>query len=63
MTNIEKAYKQGFIDGLVCFAHWKDGTEYIGTCGTTLKSAIAVAETQWNYRTLENLIKTIGGDS
>lgn len=52
MTAGEKrAYKQGYIDGLTCFAHWKDGQEYVGTMRTTLKEAIRVCETQWNYLT------------
>jgi len=46
---LKDAYKQGFIDGMTCFAWWKDGVEYLGTSGTKLKDAIAVAETQWNY--------------
>lgn len=49
MTPEQEAYKQGFIDGLKCFAWWKDGQEYVGTCGTKLEDAIAVVETQWNY--------------
>jgi hypothetical protein len=32
-------YHQGFLDGLRAYAHWKDGTMYVGTCGTTLREA------------------------
>ena len=32
--------KQGLIDGLTRYAWWRDGTQYVGTCGTTLKDAI-----------------------
>ncbi len=39
MTLLE-AYEQGLEDGLRCFAWWKDGVEYVGTCGTTLKQAL-----------------------
>jgi len=28
------------IDGLTRFAWWKDGKQYVGTCGTTLAQAI-----------------------
>nr|WP_277611323.1 YqaJ viral recombinase family protein [Microbulbifer celer] len=33
-------YQRGYIDGLKAFAHWKDGTQYVGTSGKTLKQAI-----------------------
>jgi len=33
-------YAEGFIAGLECFAWWKDGTQYVGTCGMTLQRAI-----------------------
>jgi hypothetical protein len=32
-------YKRGFLDGVECFAHWKDGVKYVGTCGMTLQTA------------------------
>jgi hypothetical protein len=41
---IKKAYKAGIkfgiAEGLKRFAWWKDGVEYVGTCGTTLKDAL-----------------------
>ena len=43
-------YKQAFIDGITCFAWWKDGIQYVGTAGTTLKKAIEEVEASWNYR-------------
>ena len=36
----KQAYHLGFIDALTCFAHWKDGVQYVGTCGATLRGAI-----------------------
>lgn len=33
-------YNEGFKDGLRAFAWWKDGVQYVGTCGTTLLQAI-----------------------
>lgn len=30
----------GIIEGLSMYAWWKDGVEYVGTCGRTLKQAI-----------------------
>ncbi len=37
---IAKAIQIGYTEGLKPFAWMKDGTYYVGTCGTTLKSAI-----------------------
>lgn len=37
-------YRNGVKDGLRQFAHWKDGKEFVGTCGTTLKSALESAD-------------------
>jgi len=34
-------YDRGFRDALKCFAHWKNGKQYVGTCGQTLTDAIA----------------------
>jgi len=42
-------YKQAFIDGLICYAWWKDGVQYVGMAGTTLKEAIKEVEASWNY--------------
>ena len=47
--NKREIYKQGFIDGLRAYAWWKDGTEWVGTCGTTLKQAITKADASYNY--------------
>lgn len=33
-------YQQGYIDGLTAFAWWKDGTQMVGTTGTTLQKAV-----------------------
>lgn len=35
-----KEYYQGVVDGVCRFAHWKDGVQYVGTCGKTLKEAL-----------------------
>lgn len=37
---LNKDYVEGYIDGLTAFAWWKDGIQYVGSCGTTLESAI-----------------------
>ena len=41
---IDDAQREGVIDGLTRYAWWKDGTQYVGTCGTTLKDAILEAK-------------------
>lgn len=42
----ERAYKRGYIDGSMeqvrLWAWWKDGVQYVGTCGKTLKEAEAM---------------------
>lgn len=39
-----QAFYQGVMLGMWRYAHWRDGTQYVGNCGTTLKEACA----QWN---------------
>lgn len=36
------------IEGLREYAHWKGGEQQVGTCGTTLKSAIKTAYHKYN---------------
>lgn len=36
-----KAYYQGLREGVELYAHWKDGVQYVGTTGKTLKVALA----------------------
>jgi hypothetical protein len=35
-----KMYYSGLKDGIQIYAHWKDGTQYVGTVGKTLRAAI-----------------------
>ncbi|KKN08275.1 hypothetical protein LCGC14_1058400 [marine sediment metagenome] len=37
-------YKEGMREGLRMYAWWKDGVQYVGTCGKTLKEALAEIE-------------------
>lgn len=39
-AELNEQYKEGVIAGMRRFAWWKDGVEYVGSCGTTLKQAI-----------------------
>lgn len=43
------AYRQGFIDGLTAYAHWRDGHQEVGTTGRTLKEAVEKVEETWNW--------------
>lgn len=43
------AYEEGYLRGLREFAHWKDGVQYVGTCGTTLADAIADFKRERGY--------------
>ena len=36
----DDGFKEGLKEGVKRFAWWKDGVEYVGTCGTTLKDAL-----------------------
>ena len=36
----KEAYIRGLIDGVTRYAWWRGGTQYVGSCGTTLKAAV-----------------------
>lgn len=38
--NSIQAYYKGLVDGVSYYAHWKDGVQYVGTTGKTLKKAL-----------------------
>ena len=46
---MKEQYKRGYIDGLVAYAHWKNGTQLVGTMGITLDQAIKEIKETWNY--------------
>ena len=37
-------YERGVRDGIREYAWWKDGTQYVGTCGRTLEYALSHIE-------------------
>lgn len=41
-----RAYYMGLIEGVHMFAHWRDGVQYVGTTGKTLKEAIKDIESR-----------------
>lgn len=36
----QSGYETGYKAGLKAYAWWKDGVQYVGTCGKTLKQAL-----------------------
>ena len=40
ILDLQPKYNKAYNEGLSAFAWWKDGVQYVGTCGTTLKSAL-----------------------
>lgn len=40
IQTIMTSYLYGKADGLSEYAWWKDGVQYVGTCGTTLREAL-----------------------
>lgn len=36
-------YIEGFLNGVKLFAHWKDGIEYVGTCGKMYSEVLTSA--------------------
>ena len=51
---LTRAYYNGIREGIEQFAHWKDGVQYVGTCGTTLKKALERIDSE-EKRALEML--------
>ena len=41
-------YYIGVIEGLTRYAWWKDGTQMVGTCGSTLKQATSEANREFH---------------
>lgn len=40
------AYYAGLREGVSMFAHWKDGVQYVGTTGKTLRAALSEIQEQ-----------------
>lgn len=45
-----KMYYIGLREGVSMFAHWRDGVQYVGTTGKTLKEAIDQINTEESDR-------------
>jgi hypothetical protein len=48
-----KMYYSGLKDGIQMYAHWKDGTQYVGTTGKTLRDAIIALNKEEEQRIAE----------
>jgi hypothetical protein len=51
----KKAYALGMINGAYLYAWMKDGTTYVGTCGSTYKEAVERIKAAFNEETGEKL--------
>ena len=52
VTQASVYWKKGIIEGINRYAWWKDGIQYVGNPGKTLKEAIE--EVEWFERLMEN---------
>jgi len=43
-AEVKRQYRKGYEDSLEAYAWWKDGVQYVGSCGTTLKQALKEGE-------------------
>ena len=54
LERVKNEKNEAFIDGakhaLWLYAWWKDGTQYVGTCGTTLEKAIEDIENEYGLK-------------
>lgn len=52
------AFYDGLVTGVMMYAHWKDGTQYVGTTGKTLRKALEDIEQDRQTR-----LKELGGEN
>ena len=57
-----KSYYIGLREGVSMFAHWRDGVQYVGTTGKTLKQAIDQinAEESERMKKIDHLMAKFG---
>lgn len=56
-----RAYYKGVREGVQRYAHWRDGEQFVGTTGRTLKSALESIDREerellQKYKNLSNLV-------
>lgn len=44
---MQEAWLKGYLAGLGAYGWWKDGVQYVGTCGTTLAEATERAKQEY----------------
>ena len=49
MTKPIDIYDRGYVDGLRAFAWWKDGEQFVGTCGMKMTDAILARKESPGY--------------
>lgn len=45
----EQYYKEGYKDGVICYAYWENGEQYVGTTRHKLKDELEEVEDNYNY--------------
>lgn len=48
-TSSIRSYYEGLREGVSLYAYWKDGVQYVGTCGRTLAEVLAELHEQEQY--------------
>ena len=44
---LQQVWLNGYLAGLAAYAWWKDGEQFVGSCGATLKHAINTAQREY----------------
>ncbi len=58
------AYYQGYANGVLAFAHWRDGVQYVGTCEHRLQDVMneLLDEKAQAYATLHKQLQESSGN-
>ncbi len=59
LKNKSPDYIEGFLNGVKFFAHWKDGVEYVGTCGKTYLEVLAEVNELLDERAKEEIADNV----
>ena len=54
---VRYSYKEGMKEGIKRFAWWKDGVQYVGTTGKTLKEALKEVDEEFKSKGEEETMK------
>ena len=53
---IKYSYIEGIKEGITRYAWWKDGEQYVGTTGKTLKEALKELDQEFECKEVERII-------